>query len=502
MRKIVLFGFLLCLFTQSTSAQRRENIWMISPWSFVGSYSGLDFSTGVADTFSLARPTGFFITNSGICDTNGNLIFYTNGVAISNAHHDTLLNSNDFNPGYASTENSLQLNVSQGTLIVPKPGSDSLYYIFHVSGEEFTAHSTLQQQPLDMKYTMVDMSMDNGLGGVPLDKKSISILNDTLANGLITACKHGNGRDWWIKIPRFYSNLYYTFLLTGDTLLGPFIQNIGDSIRYDIDGQGCFSPDGSSYAEVTLDNSLNIFRFDRCTSLFYDATHIQVPNPTPGYPDNEAFGLAFSANSRFLYVNLYTRIVQYDTWAGDINSSLTYVARWDTFADPFYTYFYNAQLAPDNKIYIGTYGGDNILHYINQPDSAGLNCQVIQNSFFLPYPNVSVPTYPNYDLGALTGSPCDSLIASVNSTSPKNNSFNIFPNPASDYFWIKYDIPVKENAQLILYNMLGEQMEINNLYGSFKSLLVHTSQLSPGIYLYKVLMKNEMLSGGKIVISR
>nr|AIA18328.1 Unknown Function [uncultured bacterium] len=161
-------------------------------------------------------------------------------------------------------------------------------------------------------------------------------------------------------------------------------------------GHADFSPDGSKYAMVSADNNLMILNFDRCSGNFSLLDSVHVPNPTVGQPDNEVFSCSFSPNSRFLYTIAYTKIIQYDTWAADIATSGIYVAQWDTFSLPFNTYFNMSQLAPDNKIYISTYGGCYLLHYINDPDSAGTSCHVIQNSFLLPRANIGLPNFPNY----------------------------------------------------------------------------------------------------------
>ena len=488
MKKVTSFTVCLLVVFQSVVCQKRNNIWPVGVGLTFQAYPRpfISFNTATADTFSLARQMGFFITNTSISDTAGNLLFYTNGNYIANANHDTLQNSEYFNPGYASTINSNQLNIVQGALILPMPGNDSLYYVFHVSGEQFTAYNQLQQQPLQLSYSIVNMKLDSMRGGIIAGQKNIAILNDTLTNGMITACKHGNGRDWWITVPRFYSNKYYKFLLTDTGLAGPFSQNIGSPIVYDIGSQASFSPQGDSYAQVNIDNTLNIFKFDRCTGLFYDNTFIQIPNPTLGLPDNEAFGLAFSPSGQYLYIVLYTKIVQYDTWATNIASTQTYVADWDTAYNPFATYFLLAQLAPDGKIYIGTYGSCYTLHYIDQPDVGGVACNVVQNSFPLTsIPNVGVPTFPNYDLGAWVGSPCDTLTLLTPSLSKGEGAIRIAPNPANNSFYIKYDIPTNENLFFVLYDSFGKEVLRKNLYGSFKNLLVHTEQLNNGIYFWR-----------------
>lgn len=289
--------------------------------------------------------------------------------------------------------------------------------------------------------------------------------------------------------------------MTNDTIKNIALQTIGDSIIYDGIGASIFSPDGSLYSNVDNLKDLNIFRFDRCTGLFYDSTYIQVPNPTPSTYDNRTVGMAFSANSRFLYVILYTRIIQYDMQAANIAASQTYVAEWDTFSNPFYTRFLSAQLAPDNKIYIGTSASCYNLHYIDEPDSAGLACDVIQNTFAISSTNHTVPTYPNYDLGRWVGSPCDTLVG-VNENEQDNYPIKVFPNPASDFITINYKILPNETAQFVLYNTMGEIVNKKNLFGSFKSLLVHTNNLRNGVYSWSVFFKNRKTQSGKLVVIR
>jgi len=74
--------------------------------------------------------------------------------------------------------------------------------------------------------------------------------------------------------------------------------------------------------------------------------------------------------------------------------------------------FDNMLLAPDGKIYIG--GADSIsYHIIHEPDSLGLACDFEQGGLVFPlaYPNPWFPYFPNYRLGALEGSECDSIVS-------------------------------------------------------------------------------------------
>jgi hypothetical protein len=297
------------------------------------------FATGNIDTFTITRPSFFFITNTSICDTAGNLLFYTNGVNIFNANHDTLLNSVGFNPGYISTINCNLLAYVQGVIIIPKPGHDSIFSLFHLGGEEFYVYNYYHVQPLDFRYTEINIKQDNGKGAVDLNIKTKPIVVDTLVKGFITAVRHGNGRDWWMIVPRYFSNLYYKFLLTPDSLLGPYTQNIGKEAYMDPGGGSVFSKDGSIYAQIMRDNRLNIYKFDRCTGMFYDSTFIQVPNDSLSFYESGC-GIAISPSNKFLYVITFTKIYQYDLQATNIAASQIQVAEWDSSNNPVPTIFF------------------------------------------------------------------------------------------------------------------------------------------------------------------
>ncbi len=49
---------------------------------------------------------------------------------------------------------------------------------------------------------------------------------------------------------------------------------------------------------------------------------------------------------------------------------------------------------------------------------------------------------------------------------------------------------------------MGQEVVHKTLYGTFKSLLLHTNMYNAGMYYYKVVMKNKMVQTGKLVIGR
>ncbi|MEO6167218.1 MAG: hypothetical protein ABIO46_15260, partial [Chitinophagales bacterium] len=100
MKQLIILSFIFQLYT-TAFAQNHDNIWQLSYEPFVPD-CGLDFSDGAADTFSVFRDLNFFNTNASICDSAGNILFYTNGHWIANSNHDSLENCNEFNPGWAT----------------------------------------------------------------------------------------------------------------------------------------------------------------------------------------------------------------------------------------------------------------------------------------------------------------------------------------------------------------------------------------------------------------
>ena len=208
-------------------------------------------------------------------------------------------------------------SIGQGALIIPKPSSANCYYLFH----EGCDYSNPFIYPKALYLTEIDMNMNlnNGLGAVTI--KNQILITDSMNVGKITACKHGNGRDWWIFLHRVNSNMFFKFLLTPDSLIGPTTQNIG-SIRPDDAGQAKFSSDGKRFAYFVAISGLDLFDFDRCTGLFSNPLLINLSTPNAGC------GIAFSSSSKYLYATSFdtTSVFQFNVDTSNIVASQQLVA--------------------------------------------------------------------------------------------------------------------------------------------------------------------------------
>ena len=339
------------------------------------------------------------------------------------------------------------------------------------------------------------MTQDSGRGDIV--EKEVTLIQDTLQNGRLTACKHANGRDWWVVTRKAYSDQFYTFLVSPSGISAPLIQHIGQQLWPPDIGQVCFSPQGDKYALVDHFNHLRLYDFDRCTGVFTNPLYIPILDSAI------ARGVAFSPSGRYLYVSSELYIYQYDMLASSIDSSRQTVAVWDSFfspSPPFAAVFYTMQLGPDGKIYLVSPNGVLVMHVINNPDSAGLACDVCQHCITLPtYNAYTIPNHPNYFLGAEAGSLCDSLQVGIGELT-EQKPIKIYPNPATDYFWLEYDLTLsKSNGEMVVYNTLGEVVLRKTLYKYFKSAKIECNKLKQGIYYLSIYANNKIMSSGKFI---
>jgi hypothetical protein len=347
-------AFLLCCTTIAAQAQGEQNNW------YFGKSAGISFNGDSA----VAVTNGRLITEEGsatISDKNGNLLFYTNGITVWNRNHKVMPNGNGLLGGNSST---------QSALIVPKPGSETIYYIFTTD---------IQAQSDGLRYSIVDMSKDGGNGDLVF--KNTFMIAPTTEK--LTAVRHSNGKDWWVIAHRWNSNAYMSFLVSEegvDTM--PVMSNVGTvhggSNRKAI-GYLKPSPDGTRLAAALWndDSNFELLRFDRSTG--------KVSDPILFKGFSEAYGIAFSPDGSKLYGGTNNKatgkgqIVQFDLRAGgpeEIMKSATIVA---TSGSPTIGAL---QLGPDGRIYAAR--KDNIhLGVIFNPNAKGKAVQYKDNGFKL-----------------------------------------------------------------------------------------------------------------------
>ena len=293
----------------------------------------------------------------------------------------------------------------------------------------------------------------------------------------------------------FYNYIYFKLLITPDSILGPFSQKIGSELGWhDVNGETVFSPDGTKFAMMNASNILDYMEFDRCTGEFFNAQSFEIPDSIGTY------GCSFSPNSRFLYASSKYRLYQYDTWNADMMANVIQIAEWDSFTElDVPVLFFLHQLGSDGKIYIGPFNGVSYINVINHPDSLGSACNFTPHSIILPQYNNSVPSFPNYDLGPLSGGDtCNAVYTNPTSFSNKISTYRIAPNPTSD--WLNIIYQSNEDALLELFDLYGKRVGAISLFHYFKNRLLNVSELPSGVYLAAVSCKGEKVWSEKVVV--
>ena len=483
--KLLLFISLLLVNEKITAQQGINNNWLMGYSSWGGTPFGqtkIDFYN-VTPTFTYdSIEMDFRHTHGNISDQSGNMMFYTNGYYLADATNDTMQNGSGLNPGAYANFASDGFAIPQGALIIPKPSSNSLYYMFHGSVDNYPGGNGSRAYQLYL--TTIDMSLNGGLGAVTT--KNVQIIIDTLNCGKIAATKHANGRDWWVMVHRVNSNKFYKLLVTPTAILGPYSQNIGVVRQWDA-GQAWFSPDGKKYAYYYVNGGLDIFDFDRCNGTLSNAVHVTLP-----FENGYNVGMAISPGSNALYVSNTQHVYQFDLTAANIAASQLTVATYDSFVsvfpgfpNGFATLFGLSALAPDGKIYITTGNGTIHMHTIDNPDVIGMGCNVNQHSVQLQsvYFN-TLPNHPNYFLGCDTT--CTTCLVGLPDF-PEGEALTVraFPNPSNGNFTLQFLVQ-KISGEMEIYDVMGNLVlkEYVAPWSQYKR--VNIDGLAKGIYLCKL----------------
>jgi len=401
--------FLFYLFFQviQLTAQKEDNVWVFGydsntyPEHPGTERISFQFIDSLKIIYSQEEIT-FFATNATICDTSGNLLLLSNGCYVETASGAFVENSDGLNPGTMADlfcHPGDGYNIPQSTIMLRDPGAANLIHLFH-------ARLTITSQTAFLEYllhTVVDMNANNG-SGKALFKNQI-VIQDTLHYDGFHAVRHANGRDWWIVAAKYKGNTYHSLLLSPSGITS-MQQDIGIPAESESGGELIFSPDGTKMARFNTKDDLRIFNFDRCTGTLSNPIFIPITDNA----DNEIFaGLAWSADGHYLYAAEIKRLLQFDAWAPDIAASKVVIAEASApvcFLSGSIGYL---ELGPDGMIYGRPLNGQKCMHRIKHPERGGVACEFEQNYYQLEFGYVNMPHFPNFRLGPVDGSTCDTL---------------------------------------------------------------------------------------------
>ncbi len=383
-KQIIIWLITVLLFELNLYAQNQANTW------YFGYMNGLDFNSGYPVYLpDCPRWLGF---TTSVSDTNGNLLFFTDGQTVWNKDREIMQNGDGLHGDWI---------IRQPAVICNDPGNPERYYLFTVGSLDVYK---------GLEYNIIDMSLDNGRGAII--EKNVVVSSGQFAKHKITAVRQANNLDWWI-ITRFQEpnnpNAWASFSLTSSGLNPvPVI-----SPAYHLNTMQCgpvkVSHDRKKLISVQTGNanshgSFDVCDFDKNTGIISHKFHIKEHcDACFGI-----YGMEMSPDSKLLYISFdalhlvppnqhFTFIYQYDLTITDsldfLNSRLT-ISTNSSASD--------LQLAPDGKIYVTTTALDPLqgryLGAIHNVWKRGIFCNYEISSVEVGTPNnnfiSTIPSFP------------------------------------------------------------------------------------------------------------
>lgn len=441
-----------------------------SKWYF-SEGNALDFSTAPPSLIGGSAMTSFAMNapiegSSTISDANGNLLFYCSGTRVWNKDHQLMPNGAGLAGGESST---------QAALIVPKPGSDRLFYIF-------TTDHYQNQLVNGLCYSEVDMCLDNGKGDIIPGRKNIFVVGPVAEK--LTATNHFNDSTYWIVTHKFNTNEFYSYHLTSAGLSAPVISACGSIHPNTVGnvaaaiGQLKISPDGRWLANVFENSTVGLaelFSFDNSTGIVSNAISLPVTN--------REYGVAFSQGSTKLYLSNAGKhkVFQFDLSSNDPNQI---VNSYTTIIDRPVQPVLGMQLGPDGKIYICT--GVSSIDVISNPELLGTACNYIVDALILPVPCYwSLPGM--IDTYRYTNGEIDCEVIDGNDSLPLIEMPNVFtPNGDSkNDLFLPTTYRKILSSEITIYNRWGILVfESSNANSGWNGKNKKQALCTPGTYYY------------------
>ncbi len=385
MKRFLLLASIFVFSSIIHAQSNRANVW------YFGENAGLDFNSGsptpLLDGQIDKIPVGMFNLPSlegmaTISDTNGNLLFYTDGIRVWDRSHTPMPNASGTN-SFSQWNLMLSGNESstQSAIITPVIGSTDRYYVFTTDGSS----NADTKGPLikwdGLHYTVIDMKLNNGLGDIdttfihslgPIGVNKITLVDSTTEK--IAIAKHANGTDYWVTTRLHFKDEIHAFLVTckgiADTAI---ISSLNHSYNLPIDGTPAWkeaqlgrgylksSKDGKVIVDADVSGSLMLYNFDNDSGHIISEDTLQwlaAPTRTP-LTGNYFFGVEFSKDDSTIYATLGKNrndpavdsviIFSFDRHTTDISSSARMV--FGDSSSKFNTLVTGIQLAPDGNIY-------------------------------------------------------------------------------------------------------------------------------------------------------
>lgn len=405
---LTLIAIHVLLSFNSTPVSAQENNF----WAFTMN-GGLNFNSGApqyVQTIIESRGNA-----ASICNHQGELLFYTDGNFVWDKNNNIMGGGTNLTNATGPFNNTDPGNgwIADATAISMKPGSPNQYYIFSEKREKIdpTSGSTLYYVA-KLYYSMVDMSMNNGLGAV--SERGVYVDSNVQRLSLV----QGDDCNIWLLTHEGIGGAYKAYEITSDGIAPPVISNTNNIIpaannsnNTTIDGSLIISPNrrklalSGMFAIVPGTIGVELADFDPATGIVSNTTTLPFPsaNLPGGYiwmPDGFWSFAAFSPDNTKLYV-CSGYMAQYDLTTSPYNGMVIgQIMTGNTATGLIKIGTSDFKLGPDGKIYFHyskTIGNGTpfpivspnvgALGVINDPNVAGSGCNVSLTPVLTMNPN-------------------------------------------------------------------------------------------------------------------
>ena len=317
-------------------------------------------------------------STASVSDPNtGQLLFYTDGRKVWNANNQVMPNGANLLGGFYNS-------CTQGALIVPFPEDNQRYYLFTL--EELEALSLVPVVDNGLRYSVVDMTLNGGLGDVQIATLNTPLVTDLTEKLIVIRSTEIQG--FWVIAHKRNANEFLAWKIDACGVTAqPVVSTVGSNFASAPFGaneawSGAMdaSPDGNRIGmPVDWSDRIEFFDFNKITGVVSNPLTVNVTDDS-NPPFLRKYGACFSPDgSKFYYTNMNSvyqlNLGTYTSAA--IASSITLI--YSPLLEPNNYYCFQIEQAPNNKLYVSI-GNTGRLDEISNPNLLGLGCAYAINA--------------------------------------------------------------------------------------------------------------------------
>lgn len=411
---LLLLQFLPCMGQQPDYLLKENAVWTFGAQNYgLDTGTGLNFNSGTPITIG-SKLLGGGTSETSVADSNGNLLFYTDGTFVADANNDLMPHGDSLIGDTALYQlenfsidsiNHYYYGVTssgvQGALIIPVLSNPNRYYIFSLTSSAFYPENAINENSSvmvsrgygsELYYSIVDMSLNGGKGDVVASQRGI-FLDSNLSMGMIAVA--GRHCDIWILVHSIDTSIIYAYNVSANGINPtPVVSYCGTFPAYTyIENYGIAASPDRSKIVLSSFYGADLCDFNNATGVVSNSRRLHV-----NCPSNFYFGMDTSQNLQYvsnvaacfspdnskLYLEAFnevdarTIIFQCDSTNDFANNVQLTPYSWDSDSNAYW-YWTDMELGNDGKMYLVQYNPNQIA-CVASPNLPGFACNYVPHA--------------------------------------------------------------------------------------------------------------------------